>query len=244
LGQDRIVVPVFGRFEDPGVTATDESGVPPVISQSPLFINTNATGETVITYTATDGSGNSASVQRTVAVGDFIAPTIQLIGPSAISVERGRSLPEIDPGVLVSDNYDSPQDITILIDSADYDKDRAGTYLIAYRARDRAGNTSQQILRYITLTFGVGLANAEQGTQLRVYPNPSNGQFTVSYPKELKGANIQIMDAVGRAVDFTIATKSNVDASIRINGAAQGIYYLKITAGEEHFYQKINVLGK
>jgi hypothetical protein len=239
LGQDRIVVPVFGRFEDPGVTATDESGVPPVISQSPLFINTNATGETVITYTATDGSGNSASVQRTVAVGDFIAPTIQLIGPSAISVERGSWLSEIDPGVLVSDNYDSPQDITILIDSTDYNKEDAGVYFITYRAMDRSGNKSLEVIRQVQLTFATGLASRlGANSQLRVYPNPTGGNFTI-IAFGIAGSKLMIYDQVGRLVKSQDITADNqpVDAT----QLAKGVYLLKIMTEDGERYGKVQI---
>jgi hypothetical protein len=240
LGQDRIVVPVFGRFEDPGVTATDESGVPPVISQSPLFINTNATGETVITYTATDGSGNSASVQRTVAVGDFIAPTIQLIGPSFLSVERGSWLSEIDPGVLVSDNYDSPQDITILIDSTDYDKDRAGTYMILYRARDRAGNLSTTRVRIVELTFGVGLAKATSNANtLMLYPNPTKGLLHLGVdPSTVK--QLLVYDALGRVIMTHETMKESV---ISLNELENGVYHIVISTENGNYSNRV-VLSK
>jgi hypothetical protein len=213
--------------------------VPPVISQSPLFINTNATGETVITYTATDGSGNSASVQRTVAVGDFIAPTIQLIGPDAITVERGRSLPEIDPGVLVSDNYDSPQDITILIDSADYNKEDAGVYFISYQAMDRSGNKSLEIIRQVQLTFATGLASRlGANSQLRVYPNPTGGNFTIT-ASGIAGSKLMIYDQVGRLVKSQEITADNqpVDAT----QLAKGVYLLKIMTEDGERYGKVQI---
>ena len=50
------------------VTATDNSGVAPTLSQTARPGDTFPLGDTVVTYTATDGAGNTATASFTVRV--------------------------------------------------------------------------------------------------------------------------------------------------------------------------------
>jgi hypothetical protein len=141
---------------------------------------------------------------------------------------------------LVSDNYDSPQDITILIDSADYDKDRAGTYLIAYRARDRAGNTSNAVLRRVTLTFMTGMANqaATQGVVM-LYPNPTKGLLHLGIdPSTVK--QLLVYDALGRVIMTHETMKESV---ISLNELENGVYHIVISTENGNYSNRV-VLSK
>src|SRR5258708_29059407 len=52
------------------------------------IVNVNAPGAYVVTYNATDASGNHADqVTRTVTVSDTTKPVITLTGPASVTVE-------------------------------------------------------------------------------------------------------------------------------------------------------------
>src|SRR5439155_20086103 len=87
---------VFKDYKEPGVTAYDaydkgnirvtETGT--FYAKFPGGKNANATGAYTIIYTATDKSGNSASVTRILKVQDRTAPVIALIGANTVTLCR------------------------------------------------------------------------------------------------------------------------------------------------------------
>jgi hypothetical protein len=239
LGQPQVTVSVFSSFTDLGVVATDESGVPPVITQTPLFVNTNVTGQTIIRYTATDASGNSASVDRTVNVVDNVAPVITLVGPRVLTVMRGQWYAEIDPGYFVSDNYDAPGDITLVIDSMNYNKELDGVYFIYYNAIDRAGNRSEQMFREVRLTPLTGISEMASANSIQVYPNPTTGVLKIAGITNMQ-AKVQVFDMLGKLVH-----EQQLDAhssSINVRGIDAGVYYISVIDGDKLKSTKITIV--
>ena len=74
-GGNPIYVELGGTFADPGATANDTcAGIVPVsVSGS---VNTNMLGTNTLTYTASDGNGNTNIAMRSVIVRDTTPPTI------------------------------------------------------------------------------------------------------------------------------------------------------------------------
>jgi len=68
-GSENMVVDRYTEFEDPGVTATDnhDGDISEDVTVSG-YVDVYRTGEFTLTYTATDSSGNTAEVTRTVTV--------------------------------------------------------------------------------------------------------------------------------------------------------------------------------
>ncbi len=74
-GGNPIYIELGGTFTDSGATANDVcAGLVPVSVSG--IVNTNAVGTNVLTYTATDGNGNTNSVTRIVIVRDNTPPVI------------------------------------------------------------------------------------------------------------------------------------------------------------------------
>jgi hypothetical protein len=66
----------FGRaFVDPGATALDNCSGPEPVAVAGL-VNTNLVGTNSLTYTASDASGNTNAITRTVIVRDTTPPTV------------------------------------------------------------------------------------------------------------------------------------------------------------------------
>lgn len=61
---------------------------------------------------------------------------------------------------------------------------------------------------------------------ITVYPNPSNGQFTLSYDEQ-HIQNIQIMDISGRSIPFLVTHLKRNISQISLNNAKPGIYILR-----------------
>jgi uncharacterized repeat protein (TIGR01451 family) len=118
----------------PGVTVS-RTGVPAG--------NFFPVGETTITYTATDRSGNTASATQKVTVSDNTPPVITLNGANPQIVECHTSYPEL--GASATDNCGS----VTATPSGSVDVNTPGTYTITYNSTDSAGNQATPVQRTV-----------------------------------------------------------------------------------------------
>jgi hypothetical protein len=141
-GASSVTVECHTSFSDPGATASDNCGTATITtSGSP---NINAPGTYTVTYTATDGSGNHASVQRTVTVVDTTPPTINCAANITVNTEPGSCSAHASPGASASDSCDTSVTVTgVRSDgqalNASYPK---GTTSVTWTATDDSGNHS------------------------------------------------------------------------------------------------------
>ena len=90
------------------VTATDNSGVTPVITQSPVAGATLGLGTTTITLTATDGAGNTDTCQVNQTVVDDTDPVILVCASTPSNIIANAScqgtMPDLTGTVTATDN--------------------------------------------------------------------------------------------------------------------------------------------
>ena len=90
-----------------------------------------------VTYTVTDSSGNSTTVQRQIVYDDPIPPVLELKGEQRISLKVGQTYRE--PGYTATDNCDG--DLTGQVSVAGHvDTRRAGNYTLIYTVKDAYNN--------------------------------------------------------------------------------------------------------
>jgi hypothetical protein len=125
-------------YIDEGATATDnfDANITVVTSES---VDINTVGTYIITYSAVDAAGNSATpVTKAVnIIADTVAPVITLIGSNTINIDQGADYSE--SGASAIDNLDSSASVII---SGAVDTSTVGTYTITYTATDNAGNAA------------------------------------------------------------------------------------------------------
>ncbi len=129
------------------VTATDNSGVAPVITQSPVAGATLGLGTTTITITATDGSGNKATCTVSQTVVDSTKPSVSCPGNQTATPNGSGAyiLSDYTGAVTATDNCSGSPVVT--------QSPAAGTVLtqtttVTITATDGTGNTD-------TCTFDV-----------------------------------------------------------------------------------------
>lgn len=145
VGDPSITVECHTSFTDPGVTTEDNC--------RPEDVNVTVTGQPnidvpntyTVTYTATDGGGNQASVQRTVIVEDTIKPVITLSGGD-MTVECHTSF--MDPGASASDSCDTNVPVVV---TGTVDINTPGIYVLTYNATDDSGNAADSQQRTVTV---------------------------------------------------------------------------------------------
>ena len=109
-------------------------------------------GTYVLTYTATDNAGNSATRDRTITVTDTVSPVITLIGDAALSFEVAPSGTVYeDAGATATDGADGDISANITV-TGSVDLTTVGTYTLTYSLTDAAGNEATSVTRTITVT--------------------------------------------------------------------------------------------
>jgi hypothetical protein len=145
VGASSVTHECHAAFNDPGVTTGDNCGAAVSVATSGGF-NPNVPGSYVITYTATDGVGNTATVTRAVTVVDTIAPVIALNGANPLVWEC--HVPFTDPGATASDSCDTSVPVNA---SGSVNVNVPGTYTLTYNASDDSGNAAATVTRTVNV---------------------------------------------------------------------------------------------
>ena len=103
-------------------------------------------------------------------------------------------------------------------------------------------NVTGGIFKYTgSINLGVQAIN-NPNAWLNVFPNPSNGQFSVQIAgAEKDNVMITVIDAMGKVV---LSQNINNSASLvrqdlNLNGIAKGIYFVNVHNGVNHLQQKL-----
>ncbi len=131
-------------------TATDLADQAPGITRSPET-NDFAVGNHVITWKATDASGNEATAEQTITITDNIAPVITLLKDTVDDNRVALGTAYTEHGATATDLVDDDSELTgrIAIDSTNVDTDRGGVYTITYDVSDAKGNAAATVTRTV-----------------------------------------------------------------------------------------------
>ena len=135
---EHVSVEAISKYENSIVLETaiafDSVGVSSITNDAPEFF---PLGETIVTWTATDESGNSVSNTQLVSVVDTTSPEIQL--PNSISIEADTSQNNIvELGMILADDLVGVSSITN--DAPEFFP--LGETIVTWTATDESGNSS------------------------------------------------------------------------------------------------------
>ena len=140
--------PGLCSWRDPGsaigmATATDDCPHPIRISNNAP--GTFPKGSTQVTWTATDGSGNSAFAVQTITVVDKEAPVISSC-PADVEVEgdpqnEGR-IPDLVSQLIASDNCTLPGNLVVVQSPAGGSIVGVGTHVVTFTVTDSRGHST------------------------------------------------------------------------------------------------------
>ncbi|MES2617238.1 MAG: Ig-like domain-containing protein [Bacteroidota bacterium] len=68
-------------------------------------------------------------------------------------------------------------------------------------------------------------------SDLKIYPNPNKGQFTINSKEEIK--TVKVFDLTGRAIEFDIVNKSDLTAELKLKNIAAGHYIIMINDNQK-----------
>jgi PKD repeat protein len=224
-GSNPMIVDVFTTFNDPGVTKSDNF-YPSLIVVTTGLPKMNQLGQDTVTYTVTDGAGNTTVVQRIVIKVDQIAPEIELLGQNPLEVCRFTTYTEA--GAKINDNYYSSQTLqtSMTVDMSQLNLSLPGYYFITYNVTDPSGNKAQpqqRLIKVVECPF-LGMDELNGNSNMMVYPNPNNGIFTVSTKNNTNITSIKVMDVVGKVV-YTQSVKTS-GTQVDISNMNKGLYMI------------------
>jgi hypothetical protein len=177
-------------------TVSDDTDLSPTVSvdnSGPFPV-----ASTVVTWTATDASGNSASATQTVTVTDTTAPVITVLGSDPATVDVGSVYS--DAGATATDIVDGDLTPSITSTGLPIDTSQPGSFLVTYSVSDTAGNNAQATLTVNVIDAGNPL------TVTSVSPNPvmvaqlkSGLSLTISGSGFEAGASVTFLNGSGPA---------------------------------------------
>lgn len=219
------------NYFEPPVTALDNYYPNTSVTRDASALNIYELGSYPVIYTATDGSGNTATFTRTINVVDTERPTI--IAP-VVNVKRWSTGFDPMAGVIAVDNYWSPSwfdsngKIEIILNTVDINY--PGLYNIVYRATDGSGNVSAQYTRVVNVYTPTGLNDVNLENSIQVYPNPSMGVVNVKLDAAIsEGARIVVLDILGNTV-YNVNAESIINGETRmdLSNMAAGVYLVQV----------------
>jgi len=240
-GNDSVTIEVFSAFTLPSASATDNYYTNLSVTTSGSF-NRNKVGNYVITYTCTDGSGNTATRKRVISVIDTKAPVISLLGDNVTL--HGVSKPWVDPGLQIVDNYyTQAQLMPIVVTTTNLDVNIVGTYWMKYNLVDPSGNKAEEVTRLIRVVQFLGEEELAFGKSLNVYPNPTNGMVNVAFNLE-QNTEVKLMltDMFGKELEYINQNVSNDKIALDLSKYAAGVYFVRIAAGNTVLTHKVTLV--
>ncbi|MDH3326044.1 MAG: DUF5011 domain-containing protein, partial [Gammaproteobacteria bacterium] len=103
--------------------------------------------ETIVTWTATDANGNTATAaQKVIIYPDTTAPIMSLNGPAEIDVIQNTRY--VDQSVRTYDQTD--KNLVVEIDNP-VDTSKVGTYTVTYNVKDFSGNRATELFRTVNV---------------------------------------------------------------------------------------------
>ncbi|MFT5725270.1 MAG: hypothetical protein ACI9JN_002394, partial [Bacteroidia bacterium] len=199
-------------------------------------------------YTATDASGNVTVRNRWVRVLDSESPVISSkVGPV---VKLGLfSNVKLSDYLKLTDNYDAPAELLANLDVTFNDVNfyEEGVYAAVFETHDNSGNKSESYTMLVEVSSAYEVINSVgsvTGAELmKVYPNPSNGIFNVSFdlPSQ-EDVTVAVYDMMGNQVANVIEGQLQKGAyTVDMTGKAAGMYFVRMTAHNQVFNQKVIV---
>ena len=133
IGSNPAAVELGGVYSDGGASAFDTNHGNTSVTSSGS-VDTSTLGSYIISYSATDLSGNTASAIRVVNVVDTTAPVVTVTGDNPATVELGGTY--TDAGATSTDLSASYSVVT----TGTVDTDTVGEYTLTYTSTDASEN--------------------------------------------------------------------------------------------------------
>ncbi|OAB78878.1 M36 family metallopeptidase [Cochleicola gelatinilyticus] len=118
------------------------------------------------------------------------------------------------------------------------DEVAGGVYEVIITSTDASGN-EETCTFMLTVDEILGVADIELSTTIRLYPNPTNGDITLSNKGSQVLVDATIFDVNGRLIKSLDLSNAGVETNVSISDLASGMYFMKITSEEGNIVKRI-----
>jgi hypothetical protein len=121
--------------------------------------------------------------------------------------------------------------------------DSSGSSRISYTVGNSKNMFDTQVLTFILVySKSTGIAAVPANNNIAIYPNPAHDVLTLSgLADSYSGQSVTLTDICGKVVDSFRVTGNTVSIPLTEKNMARGIYFVKITDGEQSFVKKIAI---
>lgn len=213
-GECAVTVTAPTTVDNCGGTITGTTGDPLTYSTQGVFM---------ITWSFTDGNGNTSTSTQNVIVDDVTAPVADLASLptitscSAVTIAVMPTATDNCAGTITATTGDPLSYSTI------------GNYTITWSYTDPAGNTSTQT-QSVNILDCSGVEE-QSAINVNIYPNPSNGILNVGLDLIPEGdIQLRVIDALGQVVYSNILITNNT--SLDLSHLSPATYFLQIMSND------------
>lgn len=231
-------------FTEPAVTGTDNYFPAVAITRTGSYDITQL-GDYTITYTGTDGAGNTTIYTRVIRVVDTEKPVV--IAPP-VNIQRWMVFDAM-AGVSVTDNYWAPSTFisgpgSVAVVSSNVNMLQEGIYEVTYQAIDGSGNISGLKFRTVNVVANTtGINDIAFANAINIYPNPNTGKFDVELGVPVNNTmKVTVTNMTGQVMG-TFGYSDLVDGklSVDLSTAAAGVYFVQVQSDNNIATKKVTV---
>ena len=186
-------------------------------------------GETIVTWTVTDGSGNTTSTTQTVTVTDNTNPTV-LCNDITLILEEGIAV--ISAEDINNGSFDDCGEVTLSINQTEFDESHIGNNTIILNVTDSAGNTNTC---EATVNVEAGLSIEENMfNSIAIYPNPTSEYI---YIRSNNSFDYELFNMLGQRIKSGNLLEGNNE--INLKNYSDGVYFINFLMENKKYTKKI-----
>ena len=204
--------PSGGTYSGTGVSGSDFD--PTVGTQTVSYI-----------YTDTNGCSDDASTTITVNM----APTVGFMSPVSSMCLNHPSL-TLSGGTPAGGTYSGAGVNNGILDPV---AAGAGDHMITYSYTDANGCDGEATFS-IHVDACLGLTESGQEFGLEIYPNPTNGKFTVSVTSGADFSIVKVVDIQGKEVQFDSSKSAATAIDLDFSNQVSGVYFVTGLVDGQH----------
>src|SRR5689334_24380785 len=113
-------------------------------------------------------------------------------------------------------------------------------YAEMYFASGDNPHINKHPLLQVCFTIPTGINELSNESIFGVYPNPSSGDFTITFPQTIANGNIEIINIEGKII-YTENVINISKKDIHLKNIPEGMYFVKIFDGMKNYDRKLIV---
>lgn len=118
---------------------------------------------------------------------------------------------------------------------------RTTTYMLTVNDGKKCSITSSTV---ITVNSTLGVPDVEDEINLKIFPNPSNGNFLITSEKSLSNDTIliEVFNAIGMIIHSeTVSEVDKLNKAVNLSNVSSGLYFLKLSGSELNIFKAIMI---